>query len=114
MWVEFVVGSRPSEGEIFLWVFRFSPLFRKQLSKFKFEQESVPYSAPNTCLLTLSNKVTHLFIYFILMWSFQVLWPGLFLKWRESNKNEDILWEEVRRIQEINTDLKSKAISLRR
>lgn len=44
----------------------------------------------------------------------QVLWPGLFLKWRESNKNEDILWEEVRRIQEINTDLKSKAISLRR
>lgn len=43
-----------------------------------------------------------------------VLWPGLFLKWRESNKNEDILWEEVRRIQEINTDLKSKAISLRR
>ena len=44
----------------------------------------------------------------------QVLWPGLFLKWRESNKNEDILWEEVRRVQEINTDLKSKAISLRR
>lgn len=43
-----------------------------------------------------------------------VLWPSLFLKWRESNKNEDILWEEVRRIQEINTDLKSKAISLRR
>lgn len=43
-----------------------------------------------------------------------VLWPSLFLKWKESNKNEDILWEEVRRIQEINTDLKSKAISLRR
>lgn len=43
-----------------------------------------------------------------------VLWPGLFLKWRESNKNEDILWQEVRRIQQINTDLKSKAISLRR
>lgn len=43
-----------------------------------------------------------------------VLWPGLFLKWRESNKNEDILWEEVRRIQAINMDLKSKAISLRR
>lgn len=43
-----------------------------------------------------------------------VLWPGLFLKWRESNKNEDILWDEVRRIQQINTDLKSKAISLRR
>ncbi|XP_068736229.1 myotubularin-related protein 9-like [Montipora capricornis] len=43
-----------------------------------------------------------------------VLWPGLFLKWRESNKNEDVLWQEVRRIQQINTDLKSKAISLRR
>lgn len=43
-----------------------------------------------------------------------VLWPGLFLKWRECNKSEDILWEEVRRIQAINVDLKSKAISLRR
>ncbi|XP_031549636.1 myotubularin-related protein 9-like [Actinia tenebrosa] len=42
------------------------------------------------------------------------LWSGLFLKWQKSHRNGDFFWEEVRRIQNNNKELKHKAVSLRK
>lgn len=42
------------------------------------------------------------------------LWSGLFLKWQKSHRNGDCFWEEARRIQNKNKELKSKAVTLRK